>query len=209
MNIAFCCILTLFIFETLAFIIGIETQSKKFCHVRGSFCLTFYTDSGVVVFVGFVRVSIGFAIPATTVVIMVILSFIKVKRSTMTIDKALFRSLARLITVMITAAFLITSPVLFLYFGSFHGFHKGFIELISTYVLQINYVLDPILILIMHKRPQQMLKKKVCSLFKKRNQRRIISATEIEMSLRNIDIPLKALSQQNSLLESAINSQEM
>ena len=209
MNIAFCCILSLFIFETLTFIIGVETQSKKFCHVRGSFCLAFYTDSRVVVFVGFVRVLIGLAIPATTVIIMVILSWIKVKRSTLAIDKLLLQSLARLTTVMITAAFLVASPTAILYFGSYHGFHQGFMELISTYMAQINFVLYPILILIMHKRANHMLKKKLCSLFEKINQQRIIQAATVEMSPCNVGIPLKEISQQNSLCEPTKSSQEM
>ncbi len=201
MNIILCCVLTFFIFETLAFIIGIETQSKIFCHVRGSFCLAFYTDSGVVVFVGFVRVLIGFAIPATTVVIMVILSFIKVKKSSLAIDKLLLRSLARLITVMITAAFLITSPTLFLYFGSYHGFHQGFMELISTYTIQINYVLYPILILTMHKQARKMLKKELYALFKKKKHYQKTTSSlnsEISKSMQQKQCLQEQLSPNNS-----------
>ena len=209
-NMALCCIVAFFIFETLAFIIGIETQSENFCFVRGSFCLVFYTDSIVVVFIGFTRVLIAFPLSATIVVIMVILSFIKVKRSTITIDKALFRFLARLITVMITAAFLVTSPSAFLYFGSYHGFHQGFMELITTYVLQINYVLYPMLILTMHKKARKMLKKELYSLFKKEKYRRKISLSinsETSKSMQQINFLF--LQQNSSIISQVVTKEDL
>ncbi len=188
LNIFLCCVLMFLVLETFAFIIGIETQSSKFCPVRGSFCLTFYTDSRVIIFVGFARVFVAFPIPVTIVVITLIFSLFKVKKSTMTADKPLIRSVARLITIMITGAFLITSPATFLYFGSYNGFHQGFIELISTYFIQTNYVLYPILILTLHKKARKTIKQIFRKLFKTRRMHcRIIPATVSETQRRVLE----------------------
>ncbi len=166
LNLFLCCVLIFFIIETFAFIIGIETQSLKLCPVRGSFCLTFYTKPREVLFADFARVLIAFPIPATIVFIMVISIFFKVKKiSTVTADKRLIRSLARLLITMITGAFLITTPTTVLYFGSYNSFHQGFIELVSTYFMQINYVLYPILILILHKKARKGIKEKLSKRF--------------------------------------------
>ncbi len=187
LNIFLCCVLIFFVLETFAFIIGIEMQSSKFCPVRGSFCLTFYTESRVIAFVGFARVLIGFPMPATIVVATVIFSFFKVKTSTVTADKPLIRSLVRLIIIMITGAFLITTPTAFLYFGSYNDFHQGFIELVSTYFLQINYVLYPTLILILHKKSRKTIKQKFRNLFKMRGTHcRILPSSTISDTQRSV-----------------------
>ncbi len=197
LNIFLCCVLIFFILETFAFIIGIEMKSFKFCPVRGSFCLTFYTESRVIAFVGFARVLIAFPMPATIVVATVIFSFFKVKTSTVTADKPLIRSLVRLIIIMITGAFLITSPTAVLYFGSYNDFHRGITELVSTYFIQINYVLYPILILTLHKKSREKIKQRLFQTFSK-----------VSLEVGSQDLPSPVERQRKKSLHSALEKDD-
>ncbi len=42
--------------------------------------------------------------------------------------------------------------------GSYNGFHQGFIDLATTYFLQMNCIFYPILVLILHKKTRKMIK---------------------------------------------------
>ena len=195
LNIFLCCALIFFIIETFAFIIGIETQSSKFCHVRGSFCVIFYTKPREILFADFARVLIAVPIPTTIVFIMVISTYIKVK--TVTADKPIIRSLVRLIITMITGAFLITSPTAVLYFGSYNDFHRGITELVSTYFIQINYVLYPILILTLHKKSREKIKQRLFQTFSK-----------VSLEVGSQDLPSPVERQRKKSLHSALEKDD-
>ena len=146
-----------------------------------AFCLTFYSAPSVVFLTGFTRVLVGFATPATVVVTTIIPTFVKVTKNTVVKDKKLIQCTARLIVVLLLAAFSSSSPSLLLYFGSCHGFHQGFIEMLSAYIVQMNYVLYPILIMMLHKQTRESILDKLCLV----KRQRAIGRVSLEASQSN------------------------
>ena len=173
LNMAYTALLLTLTIVMIALAFGIETRSAARCHIRGSFCLIIFADQTGVTTLGAVRVVVGFPIPALVVLSTFILSVVKLKGSS--INKKLIQSAMRLVSTMLVGTFLITAPATILFFRntSHRGFHRDFIELVSTYCIQLNYVLYPVLILTLHKQVRERPKTWLHSLLRKRASRRI------------------------------------
>ena len=172
-NVAHTAVFLALLIVMIALAFGIETRSATRCHICGSFCLVIFTDQTTVTALGAVRVVIGFPMPALVVLSTFILSVVKLKGSS--INKKLMQSTLRLVSTMLVGTFLITAPATILFFRntSHHGFHRDFIELVSTYCIQLNYVLHPVLILTLHKQVRERPKTWIHSLLRMRATRRI------------------------------------
>ena len=170
LNIPLVILLIVCVFSSVGFVLLLESFHIRSCHIRGSFCVVYYSQQPAVAFLGIARVGVGFGLGATVVVISMVLYTRKIKREVNNRDKTLIQPLARLTIVLLLASFLITSPTSLLYLSSFRGTEQGYVEFLTTHTLQVNYLLFPVLIMILHK---PIRRKIIDSMSKLRNMRSV------------------------------------
>ena len=130
----------------------IQSQATGSCKIRGSFCITYFSGrKQVVIALEAIRVTCAIAPLNFSVVISLILYCKKVKSSVVNFDRAILGSILRLFVVLAGGSFVWNSPTLVMHFGSFDGTQRSFIELLSSFTLQFNFVLFPLLTLFLHK----------------------------------------------------------
>lgn len=153
MNIALFVILVFsFIIASIWLIIA-ETQVTWSCRVQGSFCYTFFDGGKRTVAIVLEVIRIGCAVlPLNAIVfVSVVLYILKVRSSVVRFDRSLAKSILLLFVVLTGGSMLWNIPTLIMHFGSFDGSERGFIEMLSTYTLQLNFVFFPLLVLTLHR----------------------------------------------------------
>lgn len=129
-----------------------ESQVVWSCRIRGSFCVTFFGGHAAgAITVEIIRVACAVLPLNICVCISLFLYFKRVRSSVVNFDAAIMSSLIRLFVVLALGSLLWNGPTLIMHFGSFNGTQRSFVETLSTYTLQLNFTLFPLLTLSMHK----------------------------------------------------------
>ena len=129
-----------------------ESQVVGSCKIRGSFCITFFggkPEASITIEV--IRVACAILPLYIIVSISLFLYLKRVQRSVVHFDSAIVASLIRLFVVLCVGSLFWNGPTAIMHFGSFDGSQRGFIEMLSTFTLQQNFTLFPLLTLSMHK----------------------------------------------------------
>ena len=152
LNIALGCVVVFAVVSACFWLLLAESQSVSRCKIRGSFCVTYFGGKKPVsVTLEAVRIAIALLPLIISVVISLVLFYRKVRSSVVDFDRPLLLSFLRLFSVLAFGSFLWNLPTLVLHFSSFDGTQRNFIEMLSTYSLQLNFVIFPLLTLSMHK----------------------------------------------------------
>lgn len=153
-----------------------ENQTTGSCKIRGSFCITYFGGRRqVAIALEVIRLACTLAPLDLSVVISLILYYKKVRSSVVNFDRAILGSILRLFVVLAGGSFVWNSPTVVVHFGSFDGTQRSFIEMLSTFTLQLNFVLFPLLTLFMHKEVRGPFMAAICC-------RRALSPPPVEQS---------------------------
>lgn len=165
LNIALACVVAFAVLSACFWLILAESQAVSRCKIRGSFCIVaFGGKQPVSVTLEIVRIAIAILPLLISVVISLGLFYRKVRSSVLNFDRAMLLSFLRLFCVLAFGSFLWNLPTLLFHFASFDGTQRSFIEMLSTYTLQLNFVAFPLLTLSMHREVREaVLARLLCS----------------------------------------------
>jgi hypothetical protein len=154
-------ILILAFLESCLWVFLTEFHVEKSCRVRGSFCVVlFKSPPEVVVALEDLRILVAVTPALVSVPLFVSLYYCKVRES-VRFNPALFNSILNVSIALITGAFLWNVPTMLFHLSTYHGYQRTFVSLVTTYTIQLNFVLYPLLIILLHKD----LRKKVVEMF--------------------------------------------
>lgn len=147
------------------------------CKIRGSFCIAIFGgDPLVIVLLEWARILIAVTPVLVCVPLSLALYWRKVKKSISKINKNLAHSLTHLSIALLAGTFLCNLPTMLTHFATYRGQQRTFVSLATTYALQLNYILYPLLILILHRDLREAICNQLrkvyccCLLFKKSTQ---------------------------------------
>lgn len=173
LNTALACVVAFAVLSASFWLVLAESQSVGGCKIRGSFCVTtFGGKMPVSITLEAVRIAIAILPLIISVVISLVLFYRKVRSSVLNFDHAMLLSFMRLFSVLAFGSFLWNLPTLLIHFASFNGTQRNFIEMLSTYTLQLNFVIFPLLTLSMHKEVREAVMVAACLLCPWRRRRR-------------------------------------
>lgn len=160
-------IVSLAFLESALWVYLTENYSAIRCKVRGSFCVTvFEGNPAIIVTLEYIRILLAFLPEIIAVPLCIILYWRKVKKSLTTINQTLARSLIHVSISLLVGTFLCNLPTMLIHFSTYHGHKRIFVNLISTYTLQFNYLLHPLLIIALHRDLREKVKEKIRRLLK-------------------------------------------
>ena len=145
-----------------------ESYVTTRCKVRGSFCLVVFEGAPptAIIFLEYLRILIGVVPALVSVPLFVGLYVRKVKNSVRHFNPALSKSILNVCVALIVGAFLWNLPTMLLHFATYHGSQRTFVSLVTTYTLQLNYVLHPVLIITLHKDLRKSISKRFRRMFR-------------------------------------------
>ena len=162
-----------------------EGKEEARCHIRGSFCVTLFGGNSVsMVVLETVRIACALVPLNVCVVISLFLYYKKVKSSVMEFDSRIQGAIMRLFAVLSLGSLMWNAPTLVMHFGSFDGSQRGFIEMLSTYTLQQNFTLFPLLSLFLNKDVRQTVSAYVCCCVKK-------EPSGVEVAEQHVTLPME------------------
>lgn len=130
-----------------------ESYVTTRCRVRGSFCLVLFegVPPTAIMVMEYLRILIGVVPALVSVPLFVGLYVHKIKNSVRHFNPALSKSILNVCIALIVGAFLWNLPTMLIHFATYHGSQRTFVSLVTTYTLQLNFVLYPVLIIVLHK----------------------------------------------------------
>ena len=142
-----------------------ESKFDTRCRIRGSFCFTFFSsDRTVITVLEVFRVGFNIFPVIFIAIAMSILYLLKVRSSVITLDRDVVKSIVCLFLFLAGGSVLWNLSTVILHFGSFDGTQRGLIGLLSTYTIQLNFILFPLLVLVLQK-PSSFCAMGCCSCF--------------------------------------------
>jgi hypothetical protein len=145
-------VLVLSIVVASLFLVIAESQVVFSCKIRGSFCVTsFGGKKAAAIALEVIRVAAAVLPVNISVGISLFLYIKRVRKNVVQADATILHSLIRLFVVLALGGLLWNGPTLLVHFSSFDGSQRSFVEMLSTFTLQQNFSLLPLLVLSMHK----------------------------------------------------------
>ncbi len=149
---AISCIVAVAFLESTLWVMLTEKYVVARCKIRGSFCVAIFGgDPLTIVLLEWTRILIGVLPVLVSVPACLALYWCKVKKSLISINQSLNQSLINLSIALLTGTFLCNLPTMILHFATYRGSERTFVSLATTYALQLNYMLYPLLILTLHR----------------------------------------------------------
>ena len=142
LNIALACVVAFAMLSTCFWLTLAESQAVARCKIQGSFSMvTFGGNMPGSITLEVVRVAIVLLPLIISVVLSRVLFYRKVRSSVLNFDRAMLLSFLRLLSVLAFGSFLWNLLTFLLHFASFDGTQQSFIEMLSSYMLQLNFVI--------------------------------------------------------------------
>lgn len=158
LNALLACVVVLAFLVASMWLVMAESHSLRGCRIRGSFCITFFGgNSHVAMALEVIRIACALVPLNVSVAISLLLYYKKVRTSVLELDRDILGSVLRLFVVLSLGSLTWNAPTLIVHFGSFDGTQRGFVEMVSTYTLQLNFTLFPLLTLALHREVRQRL----------------------------------------------------
>lgn len=145
------CIVVVAFLESTLWVMLTEKYVVARCKIRGSFCVAIFGgDPLTIVLLEWSRILIGVTPALVCVPVCLTLYWCKVKNNVIN-NQNLAHSLINLTIALLAGTFLCNLPTMLVHFATYRGSERTFISLATTYALQLNYLLYPLLILILHR----------------------------------------------------------
>lgn len=202
LNLALACVVVISFVVASFWLFIAESQSIGSCKIRGSFCVAFFGGKKTAaITLEVIRVGCALIPLNASMVVSLVLYYRRVKQSVVEFDGVVMGSIIRLIVVLGCGSLLWNGPTLIMHFGSFDGTQRGFIEMLSTFTLQQNFTLFPLLTLSLHKQVRDPLIAGIRFLMPKRKPRRATNQEQDSIKLEEVRRPSTTLASNVTLAE--------
>ena len=147
------------VFVSLLWLTAEDVNSVK-CKIRGSFCVTTFSEGRerAALLNEVIRASAGTLLPTTSVAISLVMYYRIVRANVVRFDGNLMKSMLKLVIVLSAGCILWIIPNVIIHFGSFYQPKRSFIELITTFSFQLNYLSCLLFSLTLHKELRSQIK---------------------------------------------------
>lgn len=152
-NAALAGIVTFALLESCLWVFLTEDYVERRCQVRGSFCLVVFREGArkAVLALEYLRVIVA-AVPVYVgVPVSVGLYWKEVKRSVVELNRTMSRSLTNISVSLLVGTFLWTVPTMLVHLVTYRGLERPYASLLTTYMLQLDYLFFPAIIITLHK----------------------------------------------------------
>ena len=142
--------------ESMLWVFLTEYYGAINCKIRGSFCVTIFSGNpAVLMTLEYVRTLLA----VVPIVIVVPLCMYLYWRNARNGTVELKKPLVQLIVALSVGTFLWNAPTVILHFATYYGERRTFISFFTTYMLQLNHCLYPIIIATLHRDMRENLTK--------------------------------------------------